>query len=517
MNFSEHRPPGFIGKGDQYLPTIIQKLQNFLVKLQKSFHHNTLDLTGTNLEQFATIIVEFAEDLYNDIGIWNGLEQYNREFFDNSLPLSLSQNTDIAKKEITKYQIHHLLWVLFQENDQDLILAPHHKDLLLLTEHIPAFLEKEFRKIPFDSGIKHFLNTSNKYGWDVKRKLIWLGSHSYLFRTGFNNYVEENSGKPKISVIDDFVCQNYTVWSGLGVIDILAALLNISNKQRKDLRSWYERHFAYYKVLSIKNQTMEVVNLINDRQYKIRIVDGYNQFKKGMIVIGSLVPWDNEWYWSGSQSVIENKIHEEEIKKLKNDFLQKASNIAYRYCNQLAQKAKNSVKTHYKNFVDFHGDELVIFPDGIAMAAAMQKQHRLQFESAPKDVVSDVMKKHDLKNPYPRYSYPKSLLESENGLGVFFNSDEGQEIMRDFNDVINGFKKKGINLTDDEKASIRGFIFSDSICPKFVYKLVDKYSDQSIAASFLIKDNKDGSFLKYLLRRHKGHFFRKRYPFISFN
>ncbi|MCD4664147.1 MAG: DUF3843 family protein [Bacteroidales bacterium] len=515
MSFQEHRPPGFIGKGDQYLPNIIQKLQNLLLNMQESFHYSTLYLTNNRSEQIATILVEFAEDLYNDIGIWKSLEKYNREFFDNSLPLSQPQNADIDQKEINKYRIHHLLWVLFQEIDQELILAPHQKDLHLLTEHIPEFLDKEFSKIPRDSGIKHFLTTSNKYGWDVKRKLIWLGRHSYLFRTGFQNYIEKNSGKADISVIDDFICQDNTAWSGLGVIDILAALLNITHKQQKELRSWYERHFAYYKVVSINNPIMEVVNLINNKPYKIRVGDGCEQFKKGMVVIGSLIPWDKEWYWSGSQSLID-EIGEEDVQEMKNEFLQRVSNVAYRYCDQLAQKARDSVKNHYNNFVNFHGDDLITFPDGYSMAAAMQKLHRLQYESAPKDMVLEVMKKHDLKNPYPRYSYPESLLESDNGIGVFFNPDEGQEIMREFNDIINGFQKKGVNLTEDEKESIGGFIFSDVISPKFVYKLVDKYGDQSIAASFLIKNTNDRSYLEFLLRRYKGHFYRKRYPGISF-
>jgi hypothetical protein len=64
-----------------------------------------------------------------------------------------------------------------------------------------------------------------------EKKLIWLGTHSYLFRNNFQNYVHERDGKPEVSVIDDFVCQQTTDWSGLGVIDILAATLDISEEQ----------------------------------------------------------------------------------------------------------------------------------------------------------------------------------------------------------------------------------------------------------------------------------------------
>ena len=45
-------------------------------------------------------------------------------------------------------------------------------------------------------------------------------------------------------------------------------------------------------------------------------------------------------------------------------------------------------------------------------------------------------------------SFPPELLESDNGVGVYFNPDEGQEIMREFYDIINGLKKNGIKWPD---------------------------------------------------------------------
>ena len=165
----------------------------------------------------------------------------------------------------------------------------------------------------------------------------------------------------------------------------------------------------------------------------------------------------------------------------------------------------------------YHGDNLVVYPDGLSMAADLQKQYRLQYESQPKDVVSKVMKEHKLEHPWANISLPSEIMESGNGLGVFFNSDEGQEIMLEFNDVVNGLKKKkGINLNDDDKDSIKGLIFSYSISPKFVRKLVQTYGDESIASVFFIDKNRHNYYLEYLMRRYKGHFYRNRYPSLSF-
>ena len=109
----------------------------------------------------------------------------------------------------------------------------------------------------------------------------------------------------KISVIDDFICQENACWSGLGVIDILAATLDITDALRSDLRSWYERHAAYYKVLAIKDPVIEVVNVINDKPYTIRMGTDSSKFNTRQIILGSLVPWNKEWYWSGNQKAYE--------------------------------------------------------------------------------------------------------------------------------------------------------------------------------------------------------------------
>jgi hypothetical protein len=460
-------------------------------------------------------LVEFAEDIHNDIGLWRSLEQYNLEFFGIRLPVTLQSDQDMEQKAINTNRIHHLLWVLYPELQLQLILSPTHQDLCVLAEQISRFLTDRFAKIPPDSGVKKFLAQSNKFGWELKRKLIWLGQHSYLFRHSFQNYVEQHGSKPEISTIDDFVCQATTCWSGLGVIDILAATLHITEKQRSTLRSWYERHAAYYRVLAIEGPIMEVTNIINDKPYTIRAGEDRMHFMVEQMVFGSLVPWGGEWYWSGRQLTWDD-LPEEAIQQLKNTFLEQASMIAYRYCDQHAEKARKSVTARYHEFVEYHGDDLVIYPDGFSMAADRQKQYRLLYESQPQEVISRVVKKHKLPHPWPTMSFSPQLLERDNGVGVYFNPDEGEEIMEEFNYIVNGFKKKGINLSEDEENGIRALIYSEAISPRFVRKLVQKYGDESIASAFLISSCHDTSYLDYLLRRYKGHFYRNRYPCISF-
>jgi hypothetical protein len=113
-------------------------------------------------------------------------------------------------------------------------------------------------------------------------------------------------------------------------------------------------------------------------------------------------------------------------------------------------------------------------------------------------------------------SFPHELIQDSNGIGVYFNPEEGLEVMRGFNTLVNGFKKQGVELTEDEENAIRVFFFSKQISPGFVRKLIERYGDESIASAFLIRRHEGKSYVDYLLRRYKGHFYKKRYPLISF-
>lgn len=514
MNFKSHRPPGYIAKGDKYLPGLANELQRVLAKTQRSLRYHTLHLSDAKLEELAEVLVEFAEDVHNDIGIWNALERYNTEFFDTALPFVLQPEESTGQEPMNEHRVQHLLWVLYSELNPQLILSPTHRDLKQLSEAVSAFLKGRFAKIPRGSSVKKFLSQPNKFGWDVKRKLIWLGTHSYLFRNSFRNYVEEHGGKPEIAIIDDFVCEKTTAWSGLGVIDVLASIIDLSEEQRKDLRGWYERHQAYYRILANKGQISEVVNVISNKPYTVRISAEKKPFEVGAIVLGNLVPWNREWYWSGTQYTL-NNVTEEALQEPKNTFIRKYPEIVYRYCAELAEKARQANEVQFNEFVKYHGNDLVIYPNGLSMAADRQKELRLQWDSKPKDVVARAIEKFKLNKAEPDMPIPRDLLECENGVGVYYNLDEGTEIMTGFNSIISGLKKRGDNLSEEEEKGIRSLIWSNLVSPQFVRRLTREYGSESIEAAFLIRGNHDESHVDYLLRRYKGAYYRKRYPRIA--
>jgi hypothetical protein len=514
MDFRTYRPQRGFGRSERSLAKIAEELTRFLTKAQRSLTYDTLHLSSRQRETLAQIVVECAEDLSHDIGIWRSLEAYNLDFFGTPLPCVLQPDEAMDDESITPERMQFLLWTLYAELQPGLILAPNHQDLARLALWIAEFLSARLARLRYDSAVKTFLSTPHTYGWDVKRKLVWMGQHSYLFRLPCAHYVRDHGGTADIPTLDDFLCQDTTHWSGLGVIDILAATLDLTDDHRRDLRRWYERHMAYFRVVSLREPFMDVLNLLNEQLYTIHVGEIGDTFRVDDVVFGGLVPWDGVWYWSGVQQRYEH-VTDEAMQQIKRDFPLQASQVVYRYCPHLAERARDIVRKHYQQFLDYYGTDLVIYPDGRTMAADLQKFHQYQFASAPKEEVEAFLKRHQLSEPSPQVQWSPDLLACEDGIGVCFNPEEGQEMMTSFEDVRRGFHKQGGDLTPDEAEMVRQFLYADAISPQFVRKLVHDYGDASIAAAFLIPQDCDKHYLEYLLRRYKGHFYRKRYPSLS--
>src|SRR4051812_49297548 len=149
------------------------------------------------------------------------------------------------------------------------------------------------------------------------------------------------------------------------------------------------------------------------------------------------------------------------------------------------------------------------------MAADWQEAGREKIASLSPRERDRVMKEHGLKSPSPAINLPRELLETKGGIGVYFNPDEGMEIIQDFDDLLAGLEKRGKDLTPAEEDSIRGWVLSESISPGFVRRLAGESGVESVKAVFLLGKHEGSYVLEYLMRRYKGQFYRRRYPTLT--
>jgi hypothetical protein len=508
-------PEGYEGSVESRLPNFQNAIAKSLSLALKGLSDDTLKLNKPTLNSLAAMLVEFAADLHCETGIWRSLERFNTKFFGAAFPFQFEQSPVFPADVISPARLQAFLWVVYPQLVPNLLLCPDHAGLVRMAQVAAEVLQKQFSGLPNDSGVKRFLRTPNKHGWEVKQKLVWLGTASYLFRIFCQRFVAEQKAKfSDIGVIDDFLCQECTEWAGLGPLEILASVLNLSPDRSADLLAWSERHNALFKVLSGNNQKMEVVNLINDVKYRIRLNLERSPFAQGDFLIGSLVPWDGEWCWSGEQKRY-GSLDAAAIEQVKQHY-RRLPAIYYRYSPEELKKARESVRGQYDEFVASHGDDWVVYPDGLAMAADWKKSAEAKIAGLPDDERKELIAKHGMKAPSPNINIPRELLESNNGIGMYFNPNEGMEIVPDFNDLLSVLKKKGSGLTKGEGVAIREWVKSQSISPGFVRRLAADQGSESIAAAFMLEARKETYVLEYLLRRYKGQFYRPRYPSLTF-
>lgn len=517
MDTHSFRPAGPAGRGDKYLGDVAREVRRVIRTAQREFQFDTLRLDPSGLAALSMLLAEFAEDLHNDIGLWRAYEDWNREWFGVSLPMTEGGEADAATA-ISSDRVRHLLWVFFTELKPDLTLGPVHPDLEYIAEVIAAVLAQRMGPIPRHSGVKLFLATANEHGWDVKRKLVWLGTKSYLFRTAYDRYLSEQRADKDDNVIgitDDFLCQACTQWSGLGVLDLLAGALPLTAEQRIVLRGWHERHTAIYRVETVEPEFIRVTNLVNDEPYVVMMGAATHPFRPAAVIFGSLVPWGGYWYWSGTQQRYQG-MDPSSVVEVRKALITKSPSVVYRYRKDLRAKAESANERHYRHFLAYHRSmDLVAYPDGASMAADEQRRYKLIYEAEPRETVEKVMAERGLQNPWPQMTYPEHILSCKNGIGLHYDRQQGIEMMTGFNDIANGFAKKGDNLSEAEIEGIREFVRSQSISPAFVRRMVCEHGDASLRAAFLLRDRGGEYAVAYLLRRYKGLAFRTVYPNIS--
>ena len=491
------------------LKPLVKQCVKELNVIQSRFHYPSLYLRHAPQVLLAEVLIDFALDIHTGSGLWAALEKCNTELFGTPLPLVQPVNVPLPSG-ICAERVQFLLWNLYPQIEYDHILSHRHINLLSMSEEMTKFLNGLLPSLPAVSPIKEFLDKPNDYGWEVKKKLIWLGMHSYLFRLLFDKYLEERNDdedarESPISLIDDFICQHTTPWSGLGVIDILAARLDVPEEQKDELRSWYLRHVSIYKIVETDEEFAVATNLINDTSYRIREGTSSNprthHFRPNMIIHGGLVPWRGEWYWSGTQYDL-TQYRANEIAEIVKRFKQNTQIVA-RYWKERDEAVRQIAEEHYQDSQKFYKNNFVMFPNGRA------------WERAETQRLAAYAKARGFMGQMPNMSLADKLRDCKNGIALYLDPVEGQEIMEEFNYVLSGLKKKGKNFTEYEETFLREWIESSAISPAFVHRVLKEYGgEESIKHAFRLETD-ESYCLGYLLRCQKGMYYRRRFPCVS--
>ena len=195
--------------------------------------------------------------------------------------------------------------------------------------------------------------------------------------------------------------------------------------------------------------------------------------------------------------------------------LERHLGIAYRYCPAAAAQAREADRKQHEKSVAHYGADLVVYPDGLALAAAEQKRLERLWRAADPEHVRRVMCERGLDQPRPPMTLSREFLDHDEGIGAFYNPDEGVEFMLRFHHVLSGLRKQGEGLSDPERDALRHLVSDRAISPALVRRLVREHGAASVLETFRLRDLPPERALAFLLRCQKGWFHRNRYPSLS--
>ncbi|MFH1527204.1 MAG: hypothetical protein ABIG69_11245, partial [Bacteroidota bacterium] len=122
-DFENNRPEGFNSNEDKFLVPLILGLEKLIKNTQTQYLHDIIKLDKKQRQLLSTLLIEFAEDLHNNIGLWNSVEYYNKQLFNTPLPLFVNSENEIQQL-FDVSRIKCFIHTLFFEFEPDLSLAP---------------------------------------------------------------------------------------------------------------------------------------------------------------------------------------------------------------------------------------------------------------------------------------------------------------------------------------------------------------------------------------------------------
>lgn len=495
---------------------LIEAIADLYLKRQKKFEHQTLKLKSDEAMELAWRIAGYLEDVVNQIGILKALTTKNREIFGTPIPLFVKDPEHFSPDTINKQAVTYLVWDFLTEVREDLILSPTHIDLQTIAGEIYGYLKKQVKNVPRGSKLKDFVTLSgNKNGGFVKRRLVWLGLASYLFRFSANNYLV---GKEKrVAIVEDFLMQKATKLSGFTPLDVFVEMVDLDEESKKELQKWEEPYMALYYVENETGDYWTVKNLINKKDYKVWKDYGASKIadpiKKGIFCLGGIVPWQKEWRWSGEQAIYPS-LDSKSIAEIINTFKNEYPHMIYRYCEELRNKAFEYEKDEYNFFISYFKTNPVTFNSGYTMRDHLQQYYQAFNKLKLKKIPKKRKKKYNLEDGVPPLDLPEPLLECSD-TAVFYVAGKGMNFLTGFREFLKALDKKGQDLTKDDEEAIYGYVTDPAISYQLFHHLKKDYSFESVRCAFRIKEWNEERDLEFLLRRYKGKQYKEKFPDIK--
>lgn len=505
-SLSNCRPPAGVGRGDKYLAHHAQELRRILART--SHRHPELKVLGDRLAAVLAVwLVEMAEDLHNDIGIWRAVEQANLERYQTPLPFLVTP----GEAPPSGFDARRFQYYLYVTLHQALCLPiqPRSAVLQVVAEAVSQYCREKFALVPRDSGVKQYLSAKPGGYLVVTDMLLWFGTQSYLLRPMFN--LMAAATRDRGASLPAVFCRGiHTAWLGLTPVEWLARVLPLSEADRQDLLTWRKITPCGGEVVAVQRLSqggleVRLRSLLNGREYSGCAYGIGDNLVPGRMARGNLMRWRGQWHWdtflAEAYPRAYNAAQLTEIRR--NDAVAASERILQLY-PELAEPVRARRAEFHQQFVARHGGELTVVRTGREAAELWREQQRALLPEGDPPTLDDAMS-----------ALPRPLIEAQNGVAVHSDPAHGLSFKDHFDDLMAALKKPAGPWTQAELSALANVITDFKAGPALSRRLAAEHGKRIFLTPHGLEQEPEDLAFDWLLDANHGHYREPDYqPFM---
>ena len=242
----------------------------------------------------------------------------------------------------------------------------------------------------------------------------------------------------------------------------------------------------------------------------------------GYYMIARIVPWYDHYYFSGSSAMFPPEA-EKQLAEMIEDMRGKYPELAREEMDEeMIQKALDAQEEMCRAFVEFFGDDEVVFPTGREMAKGMEafcRYHLFEHvqESTGKTLAQQA-REAGVEPKLPEQGYPPELMKAEE-IGVLVDQKEGFVLLPEYGTFRRIFTEEDFQSIPGYRQLIYGYLEADTIPPLPFQRMVERHPEQAQRVFRAVLTRRRFSLERdfpWLMRRYKRKWLsRKPKPWVT--
>ena len=301
-------------------------------------------------------------------------------------------------------------------------------------------------------------------------------------------------------VLDHFALQ-YKLISGDTVLDhFVMAHPELSPGERDMLLGWKDVVEGVFEVRGKDKDALILFNVIDELTYRTRSNMGKTVFrpiKKGMFVVGRLVPVGDDWMISGNPAVFPAK-NRDVILAQAAELSMRSPESVFRNPEKLAT-ARRILAEQRELFIELYGDELIVVP-GSALSEQVNAFWRAVAAKAQPE--AEPTTQTDL-------ALPDEVTAAET-VAIHFDPDTGLSFYVDFGLLQEAFDNPALIIRQRYRETLTGYLRDDDIPPAPIRLLAERDPEKASLRLPEAAQKREFSWDQQgesLLRKYKARYF----------